>query len=221
MANFVPLTDFYRGIHEEEARRRSRDFLEEMARRRTVRDFSDRPVPRDIIEACLKTAATAPSGANIQPWHFVCVHDPDVKQKIHVAAEKVEQEFYSSPATRKWVEALRPLNTGPKKPFLTRAPYLIVIFARLYGLKPNGEKEKYYYVKESIGIATGMLITALHHAGLVTLTYTPYKMAFLNEILSRPTNEKPFMILVAGYPAEGAVVPDIKRKPFEEVATFV
>ncbi|RTZ89552.1 MAG: nitroreductase family protein [Deltaproteobacteria bacterium] len=221
MADFVPLSNFYRGYPEGEARQRARDFLEEMARRRTVRDFSDRPVPRDIIEACLKTAATAPSGANIQPWHFVCVHDPAVKRKIHEEAEKVEHEFYTSEATRKWVEALRELNVGPQKPFLLKAPYLIVIFARLYGLLPNGEKKKYYYVKESIGIATGMLITALHHAGLVTLTYTPYKMKFLNEILSRPVNEKPFMILVAGYPAENAVVPNIKRKPFDEVATFV
>ena len=186
-----------------------------------MRDFSNRPVPRGIIENCLRTAATAPSGANIQPWHFVVVSVPSVKHQIHEEAEKIEHEFYTSEATQKWVEALKALHTGPSKPFLETAPYLIVIFAELYGLLTNGEKEKYYYVKESIGIAAGMLITALHHAGLVSLTYTPYKMGFLNKILSRPANEKPFMILVTGYPADGAVVPNIRRKPFEKITSFV
>ena len=218
---FIPLSNFYRTCSIEESRQHAQNFLEKMTHRRTVRNFSDRPVPRDVIEDCLRAAATAPSGANDQPWVFVCVSDPAVKRKIHLEAERVEHEFYTSKATRKWVETLKPLNTGPKKPFLLQAPYLIVIFARLYGVRPNGEKVKHYYVKESIGIATGILITALHLAGLATLTYTPYKMAFLNGILSRPASEKPFMILVTGYPAEDAVVPDIRRKPFSEIATFV
>ena len=218
---FIPLSQFYQGYSEEESRRRAREFLEEMMRRRTVRNFSEKPVPRDIIEDCLKAAATAPSGANDQPWEFVCVSNPEVKRKIHLEAEKIEREFYTSEATKKWVEALKPLNTGPQKPFLLQAPYLIVIFAKLYGLKPNGEKVKHYYVRESVGIATGILITALHHAGLAALTYTPYKMAFMNQILSRPKNEKPFMILVTGYPAKDAVVPDIQRKPFREISEFV
>lgn len=218
---FSLLSDTYHKYPVEESEIRSLNFFEEMKRRRTVRDFSDRPVQRSIIENCLRTAATAPSGANLQPWHFVVVSDPSVKNKIHDEAEKVEREFYTGKATLKWVKALGALHTGPRKPFLKTAPYLIVIFAKLYGLLPSGEKVKYYYVKESVGIATGILITAIHHAGLVSLTYTPYKMGFLNKILSRPSNEKPFMILVTGYPAEDAVVPNIKRKPFEEIVSFV
>jgi len=218
---FLPLSKTYREYSIDVSEQRASEFLEEMKRRRIVRDFSNRPVPRGIIENCLRAAATAPSGANIQPWHFVVVSAPSVKHQIHEEAEKIEREFYTSKATQKWVEALKALHTGPSKPFLKTAPYLIVIFSELYGLLQNGEKEKYYYVKESIGIATGMLITALHHAGLVSLTYTPYKMGFLNKILSRPTNEKPFMILVTGYPADEAVVPNITRKPFEEITSFV
>ncbi len=217
----LPLLFTYQECPVTEMKRRALEFYEEMRRRRTVRDFSDRPIPEGVIENCIRTAATAPSGANIQPWHFVVVRDPSVKQRIHEEAEKIEHDFYTSKATRKWVEALRPLHTGPSKPFLKTAPVLIVIFAELYGLLPSGEKVKHYYVKESIGIATGMLISSIHHAGLVSLTYTPYKMGFLNKILSRPVNEKPFMILVVGYPAEGAVVPNITKKPFEEIVTYV
>jgi len=219
--NQFPRLTTYREYPEEEMKHRASSFFEEMQRRRTVRDFSDRPVPEGVIENCIRTAAAAPSGANIQPWHFVVVRAPSVKQRIHEEAEKIEHEFYTSEATKKWVETLRPLRTGPSKPFLRTAPVLIVIFAELYGVLPNGEKIKHYYVKESVGIATGMLISSIHHAGLASLTYTPYKMGFLNEILSRPANEKPFMILVVGYPAEGAVVPNITRKPFEEIVTFV
>ncbi len=218
---FLSLSKTYRKYSIDISEQRASEFFKEMRRRRTVRDFSTRPVPRGIIENCLRTAATAPSGANIQPWNFVVVSDPSVKRQIHEEAEKIEHEFYTAEATQKWVEALKALHTGPSKPFLKTAPYLIVIFAELYGLLPNGKKQKYYYVKESIGIATGMLITAIHHAGLASLTYTPYKMGFLNKILSRPVNEKPFMILVAGYPADEAVVPNITRKPFEEITSFV
>jgi len=217
---FPPLST-YQEYSPEEMKHRAVAFYKEMDRRRTVRYFSDRPLPERVIEDCIRTAATAPSGANDQPWHFVVVTNPDIKRRIHEEAEKIEKEFYTSEATREWVEALKLLNTGPSKPFLLTAPCLIVIFEELYGLLPDGKKEKYYYIKESVGIATGMLITAIHHAGLVSLTYTPYKMGFLNEILSRPANEKPYMILVVGYPAEDAVVPDISRKKFEEVVTFV
>jgi len=215
-----PLTT-YREYPPEEMKRLAAQFFEEMKRRRTVRYFSDRPLPGDVIEDCIRTAATAPSGANDQPWHFVVVTNPDVKRRIHEEAEKIEHEFYTSKATREWVNALKPLNTGPSKPFLLAAPCLIVIFEEIYGLLPNGERKKYYYIKESVGIATGMLITAVHHAGLVSLTYTPYKMGFLNKVLSRPANEKAFMILVVGYPAKDAVVPDISRKKFEDVVTLI
>jgi len=211
----------YRAYGVEEMEERSAAFLREMTRRRTIRRFSDRPVPRDIVETCLRTASTAPSGANQQPWRFVAVSDPAVKQRIREAAEKVERDFYRAQATRKWVEALQPLGTDEQKPFLEIAPYLIVIFAERYGLLPDGGKKQHYYVMESVGIATGFLIAAIHHAGLVSLTYTPARMRFLNRILSRPPHEKPFMILVVGYPADDALVPELHKKRLEEIATFV
>ncbi len=211
----------YREYPVEKMRSRARDYCFEMNRRRTVRKFSDRPVPRDIIENCIRTAATAPSGANLQPWTFVAVSDPVVKNQIRVAAEKVEQKFYTGEATKKWVADLAPLGTHASKPFLETAPYLIVIFAQRYGLSPGGGKVKHYYVQESVGIATGILVSAIHNAGLVSLTYTPASMSFLNRILERPKNEKPFLILVAGYPAKDAVLPDIKRKELADVATFI
>jgi len=217
---FLPLID-YCEYPETEMKRRASEFYKEMISRRTVRQFSDRPVDRSVIEDCLRTASTAPSGANQQPWSFIAVSDLTVKRRIREAAEKVEQEFYSKEATKKWVKALDHLGTVPSKPFLEIAPYLIVIFSKLYGYSSTGKKMKHYYVSESVGIATGMLITALHHAGLISLTYTPSKMRFLNKILSRPSNEKPFMILVAGYPAEGAVVPAIEKKSLQEIATFI
>jgi len=216
---FLPLQN-YREYSIEEMKQRSSTFYSEMKRRRTVRQFSDRPVPRDIIEDCLCTASTAPSGANMQPWSFVVVSDHTVKRKIRDAAEKIECEFYKSDATRTWVKALGHLGTDHNKPFLEIAPYLIVIFSHLYGLLPNGQKKKHYYVTESVGIASGMLIAALHHAGLVSLTYTPSKMRFLNTILSRPKNEKPFMILVVGYPAKDTVVPEISKKTLKDIAIF-
>lgn len=204
----------------EEMRERARLFYKDMKRRRTVRDFSDRPVPREIIEDCIRAAGTAPNGANKQPWHFAVVSDPDIKKEIREAAEKEEQEFYERRATKEWLDALAPLGTDPNKPFLEEAPYLIAIFSQRYGLKDNSEKETHYYVKESVGIATGMLITAVHRAGLVSLTHTPSPMGFLNDILDRPDNERAFLLLVVGYPAADVSVPDISKKTLDEITSF-
>jgi iodotyrosine deiodinase len=198
----------------------ARMFCESMSRRRTVRDFSDRPVPRAVIEWCLRTAGTAPSGANLQPWHFVAVGDPGTKRRIRVAAEQEEQEFYTHRAPKEWRDALVPLGTDANKPFLERAPWLIAIFSQPYGVLHDGRKVKHYYAVESVGIATGLLIAAVHHAGLVSLTHTPSPMGFLNDILARPANEKPFLLLVIGYPQDRAMVPDITRKPLQEIASW-
>jgi nitroreductase len=199
---------------------RAREFRELMRTRRTVRHFSDTPVAREVIEQCLLVAGSAPSGANLQPWHFVVVSDASVKRRIREAAEAEEREFYAQRAPQEWLDALAPLGTDADKPFLETAPYLIAIFSQSYGVLPDGCKVKNYYVQESVGIATGMLITALHHAGLVSLTHTPSPMGFLNAILDRPANEKPFLLLVAGHPAPGAQVPNIGRKPLGEIASF-
>ncbi len=174
-----------------------------------------------MIDNCLLVAGSAPSGANLQPWHFVVVSDTAIRQQIRVAAEQEEREFYGGRAPQEWLDALAPLGTGADKPFLETAPFLIAIFAQSYGLLPDGRKVKNYYVQESVGIATGMLITAIHHAGLASLTHTPSPMGFLNTILNRPVNEKPFLLLVVGYPAEDARVPDIGKKSLEDIATFV
>ena len=216
----VPLAG-YEEYPEDEMRRRAEAFYAEVDRRRTVREFSDRPVPRDIIENALKAASTAPSGANLQPWHFVVVSGAETKKKIREAAEVEEREFYEHRASTEWLEALAPLGTDSNKPFLETAPYLIAIFLQKFGTLPDGRKVKHYYPTESTGIATGILITALHHAGLATLTHTPSPMKFLNEILGRPKNERPFLLLVAGYPADDAEVPDIQRKPLEAFTSFV
>ncbi len=205
----------------EEMARRASTFRREVARRRTVRDFSDRAVPRPVVEECVRAAGTAPSGANHQPWRFVVVSDPRVKARIRAAAEEEERAFYNGGAPQEWLDALAALGTDEHKPFLETAPYLIAIFAQRYELRPDGTKIKNYYVQESVGIATGILITALHHAGLATLTHTPSPMAFLNDILGRPENERPYLLLVTGYPASGARVPDVGRKPLESIATFV
>jgi iodotyrosine deiodinase len=217
---FLPL-ETYREYPVEEMIRRAAAFCADMQRRRTVRRFSDRPVPLEIIEHCLGAAATAPSGANLQPWHFVVVTDPAVKRRIRAASEEKEREFYHHHASREWLEALAPLGTNEHKPFFEAVPYLIAIFLQRYGLLPDGRKIKHYYALESVGIATGILITALHHAGLAALTYTPSPMGFLNEILGRPANERPFLLLVVGYPADDVVVPDIRKKSLQEVVTFV
>jgi nitroreductase len=219
-SGFVPLSGYVE-YTESEMEERAHAFLEELRRRRTVRDFSDRPVPRNVIETCILAAGTAPNGANHQPWHFAVVADPEVKKTIREAAEEEEKEFYSGRAPKEWLKALEPLGTNEEKPFLERAPYLIVIFGESYAVGEDGNKGKNYYVMESVGIATGMLITAIHRAGLVSLTHTPSPMGFLNEILGRPKNERAFLILVVGYPETDATVPDIEKKPLEQICTFV
>ena len=205
----------------EEMQRRAGEFYRDVNRRRTVRDFTDTPLPRELIENCLKAADTAPSGANQHPWHFVVVEDANLKREIRIHAEEEEREFYENRAPQEWLDALAPLGTDAEKPFLETAPCLIVIFARVYGVLPEGQKIKHYYVNESVGIATGILITALHHSGLVCLTHTPSPMKFLNGCLKRPENERPFLILVAGLPAGDAKVPDLKRRDLSEIATFL
>lgn len=216
----IPLPD-PRRLRREEMLARARQFAEEMSWRRSVRDFSGEPVDFDIIERCLAAALRAPSGANQQPWHFVVVGRPDVKARIRQAAEAEEKRFYEQRAPRDWLEALQPLGTDWRKPFLERAPYLIAIFVQIYGLDPEGERIKHYYAQESVGIATGILIAGLHRAGLATLTHTPSPMGFLNEILQRPPNERPFLLLVVGEAAEGTTVPAIERKPRNQVLTVL
>jgi nitroreductase len=219
---FVPLSG-YREYPVDEMRTRAAGFYADLLRRRTVRDFSDRPVPRDIIEQCLLAAGTAPNGGNVQPWRFVVVGNPAVKRTIREGAEGEDFEFYTKRAPREWLDVLAPLGTIPEKPFLEAAPYLIVIFASTYGVRPDGTKIKHYYTAESVGIATGVLITALHHVGLACLAHTPSPIGSLNEILERPPYERPFLLLAVGYPAEGVEVPAsvIKKKTLEEIAVFV
>lgn len=216
---FKPYDDYIE-LSEEEMKVKSKQFKSDMQRRRTVREFSDRPVPKEIIENAIKAAGTAPNGANKQPWHFAVIGNPELKKKIRIAAEEEEQEFYNKRAPEDWLEALQPFGTDEKKPFLETAPYLIAIFSQSYGITEFGEKEKHYYVKESVGIATGILITALHLSGLATLTHTPSPMGFLNELLDRPKHEKPFLLLVVGYPAEDVEVPDIEKKSLGEISSF-
>lgn len=209
------------GFEESEMLLRSKEYYLEMRRRRTVRDFSDRPVSREIIEYCLLTAGSTVSGANMQPWQFVVVENPDIKHRLRLAAEKEEKEFYETKAPEEWLRALEPLGTDANKPFLEKAPYLIAIFQQRFGILPDGEKIKHYYATESVGIATGVLISAIHHAGLACLTHTPSPMGFLNEILDRPRSERPFLLLVVGYPEEGAKVPDIGKKSLSDISSFL
>jgi len=218
--DFEPLPDYVE-YSEEQMRSRSISFLEDMQRRRTVRDFSARPVSREIIENCVRTAMTAPSGANMQPWHFVVVQDPRIKQRIREAAEQVERDFYAGRASDEWLEALAPLGTDEHKPFLEIAPYLIVVFAQLHGMDPSGEPVKHYYVNESVGIAMGLLIAAVHRSGLACLTHTPAPMRFLNEIFQRPNSERPYLILAVGYPQPDARVPVIDKKKLDEASQFL
>ena len=216
---FAPLQ--FREFPADEMERRARSFRAEMQQRRTVRHFADRPVPRGVIEECIRAAATAPSGANMQPWHFVLVSDPELKHRIRLAAEAEEREFYDTRAPKEWLEALAVLGTDANKPFLETAPYLIVVFGEQYALLESGLKIKHYYVQESVGIATGILIAAVHHAGLVSLTHTPSPMGILGDLLGRPPNERAFLILVVGYPADAATVPVITKKPLTAIVTFV
>ncbi len=217
---FVPLPT-WQELPLQEMQARVDSFEAHLQRRRTVRMFSDRPVPRAIIEKCILAAGTAPSGAHQQPWHFVAVSDAQIKMKLRVAAEAEEHDFYHRRAPREWLEALRPLGTDEHKPYLEIAPWVIAVFLRRFMRLPDGRKVKHYYTDESVGIATGLLIAAVHTAGLVSLTHTPSPMGFMNEVLERPKDlERPYMLLVVGYPAADAVVPDIRRLPLGEIATF-
>lgn len=224
MEGFAPLAFEERPVVE--MRARAARFYDLMRRRRTVRDFSDREVPGDIVEHALLTAGSAPSGAHRQPWHFVVVTDPEKKAAIRGAAEHEEREFYGRRAPKEWLEALAPLGTDANKPFLATAPVLIAVFLRRFSFVQDGgsgrrKRLKNYYTSESVGIATGLLIAALHNAGLATLTHTPSPMRFLNRLLGRPRDERPYVLIVAGYPAPDARVPVLERYGLEELATFV
>lgn len=208
-------------LSEEEIQRKSETYKQSMLSRRTVRDFSQKTVPDDVIKNCIITAGSSPSGANRQPWKFIVVTNQHTKSKIRYSAELIEEEFYNHKASEEWLNALEPLETNKNKPFLEDAPVLIAIFEEKYSIDAEGVKSKNYYTHESVGIATGLLISAIHQSGLVCLTHTPSPMSFLNKILERPENERPFLILVVGYPKEGAKIPDIKRKGIEEIAIFI
>lgn len=217
--NFIPLE--FSELAEVDMESRSEAFYNDIKRRRTVRDFSDRPVSKVVIENALKAAGTAPSGANKQPWHFAVISNADVKREIRLAAEEEERQFYSERAPQDWLDDLAPLGTDDQKPFLETAPYLISIFLQKFTYDDDGVKHKHYYTAESVGLASGFLIAALHDAGLVTLTHTPSPMKFLNKICGRPDHERPYMLLVVGYPEEGAQVPDISKKSLPEISTFI
>jgi nitroreductase len=218
----IPLPDRF-DYSESEMRQRVNDYYDLIKCRHTVREYSPRPVPRDVIEKAILAAGTAPNGANHQPWHFVAISDPGVKHAIRVAAEKEEQGFYGGKAGVEWLDHLEKMGTDEHKPYLDIAPWLIAIFAQRRGIDENGQRRKNYYVPESVGIASGFLINALHAAGLTTLTHTPKPMEFLNEILGRPETERPFILLVTGYPADDAVIPRYAKlkKSLEEISTFI
>jgi len=213
----IPLTE-YQKYPEEQMINRSREFLHGFKTRRSVREYSSESVPEEVIMNCIRAAGTAPSGANLQPWRFVVIKDPHIKRKIRIAAEAEEKKFYTKRASQEWLDALAPLGTDAHKPFLEEAPYLICIFALSYQLNERGIKTKHYYVQESVGIATGVLITALHFAGLVCLTHTPSPMGFLNRILDRPENERPYLLLVVGFPKKECRVPEITKKNIDDIA---
>ena len=204
-------------LPEREQSRRSHAFLEAMRRRRSVRAFSRAPVPYELIESAVAAAGTAPSGAHQQPWTFVVVSDPEIKQRIRAAAEEEERRSYESRMPDEWLEALRPLGTDWRKPHIEDAPFLIVVFEQAYGLREDGSRVKHYYVRESVGIAVGFLLASLEHAGLATLTHTPSPMGFVRAILERPENERPYVLIPVGYPADGCMVPDLVRKPLDKI----
>jgi len=207
-------------VSTQELKQRSLDFYTQMDKRRSVRTFSDERIPQEVIENLIKTASTAPSGAHKQPWTFCVVSNPDLKKKIRDAAEAEERESYESRMSERWKDDLKPLATDAVKPFLEEAPYLIVLCKKAYGFDADGNKVNNYYVNESVGIAAGMLITAIHNAGLVTLTHTPSPMNFLTDLLERPKNERAFLLLPVGYPKDPTYVPELKRKNLEEIAVF-
>ncbi|MDB9949021.1 nitroreductase family protein [Porticoccaceae bacterium] len=216
---FIPLD--FSPLEEQAMQQQAESFYLQMSKRRSVRDFSDQPIPPSVLEHAILAAGSAPSGANMQPWHFVVVQNPEIKKRIRLAAEKEERELYDHRASDEWLDALAPLGTDADKPFLETAPALIAIFLKKVTIDVDGTKHKNYYTPESVGIATGVLITALHQAGLATLTHTPSPMKFLTEILQRPSHERPFLLLVVGYPAEGTLVPNIQRLPLSDIATFL
>lgn len=217
-ANLVPLP--FRHLPPGEVVRRARAAYEEMDRRRTVRAFSPEPVPREALELAIRAAGTAPSGAHQQPWTFVVVEDAELKRRIRAAAEAEERDFYERRAPPEWLEALEPIGTDFEKSHITDAPFLVVMFKQSYGVAADGQRRTHYYPTESCGIAAGFLIAALHRMGLATLTHTPSPMGFLAELLERPANEKPFLLLPVGYPAPGARVPDLRRKPLEQICVW-
>ncbi|MGJ8679242.1 nitroreductase family protein [Paraglaciecola sp.] len=220
--NSLPLTDFIE-YPPAEMLVRAKQFYADIKRRHSIRKFSDKPVAKEIIETCIKAAGTAPNGANHQPWHFVAIHSPEVKKQVRQQAEAHEQGFYQGRAGEEWLEALKPLGTDADKPYLEHAPWLIAIFSQKQTQLDDGNKQNNYYVHESVGIATGFLINALHNSGLATLTHTPKPMSFLSKICNRPDNERPYMLLVAGYPATDATIPQhaIDKKPLDEIASFL
>ena len=215
---FVPLD--FRRFEPAQMRSRSEEFYADLDRRRSVRHFSDEAIPLDVLDTCIRAAGTAPSGAHKQPWTFVVVTDKDVQRKIREAAEEEEKENYSGRMNDEWIEDLRPLGTDEHKPFLETVPALIVCFRHAFA-QEEGQRKQNYYTQESMGLACGMLLAALHHAGLATLTHTPSPMGFLQRILERPSNEKAFLLIPVGYPADGCEVPNLERKPIEEIRTWI
>ena len=215
---FVPLVHERRTV--EDSLTRGREFYAEMNRRRTTRHFSTEPVPREMIDLAIRTAGTAPSGAHQQPWTFVAIASEQIKQRLRAAAEQEEKLFYSGKAPADWIEALAPLGTDEHKPHLTDAPWVVVLFRQAYGLSPEGTKRTFYYTDESCGIAAGFFIAAIHRMGLVSLTHTPNPMGFLRDLLDRPVNEKAMLVMPVGYPADGAMVPDLERKALDEIAVW-
>ena len=218
----IPLDDFIE-YPPQQMHQRSLAFYQDIKRRHSIRQFSDKPVSRKIIENCIKAAGTAPNGANHQPWHFTAISSPDIKRQVREQAEAHEQRFYAGAANDEWLDALKPLGTDDQKPYLETAPWLIAVFSQKKGGVEAGDKHTNYYIHESVGIATGFLITALHHAGLATLTHTPKPMSFLSKICQRPDDERPYMLIIAGYPDDKATIPihALKKKSLDEIADFL